>query len=410
MPLKKLKRKPKLSLKLRLYEILEDAPCRKTTLHKTTGWGRPTINQHLFTYDTDGEVRENPRTREWGLTTKGIQVLHRMQDDLRRKQAPLMDYGPAFLYPSKHLSGLSKIIPPPGQINLARPNLHMHAALRHLPLIMPLKSSLYGSAELEPSLESATDFYQDTYRIESGKSIKERVLSEYLQNIGAQLLWDLIRRRLFFLLSWRHRYRAGSHMPHLAKPRRPIHSVTRRDYFDFSKPPPLTIEEILRFDVSVILDYHGKEAFPIQGKQAPRPDPSKKIQQLISKRLVGCLLLNLAYSDPTVKIHGQAMAQGFADSGLLKKRDASVLEKFIEQAEARNTAFNKKEANAIYDMAFRYFREADNLADAIMSETKSPINGRLPSLKEMPLWIQQTSHIEEGIVSVPIIELTDRRE
>lgn len=75
------------------------------------------------------------------------------------------------------------------------------------------------------------------------------------------------------------------------------------------------------------------------------------------------MLLRLAYGDPTLKNYGVVVAQQFAESGLLKKEDATALKQLIERADPRKTSFNKQESQRIYDMAFRYFAEADGLAD-----------------------------------------------
>jgi hypothetical protein len=219
---------------------------------------------------------------------------------------------------------------------------------------MPFQASLYGSEKLETIFESDLDVALDELGIESMKA-RERILSETLQRLGEQLFWALVTRRLSFLLERHDYYRHGSPaMPHRPKPARPMRSVERQGYHAFSKPPPLTIENILGFDTSATLDFRGEDAF----HRLP-----KKLRQLVGKRLVGSVLLRLAYGDPTLKMHGAVVAQQFEESGLLKKKDASVLQKLTEQASSRNTALNTQESQAIYDMAFRYFGEADRLAN-----------------------------------------------
>jgi hypothetical protein len=374
------------------------------TLQEITGRSRPTLGAYLDKGKKDGEVQRNPRTMEWSLTSKGIQELHRLQDELQRREAPLKHYT-GVLYPPKHLSSLSRTFPPPQQIDPARLGFYTHLALSHLPLIMPFQASLYVSEKLETIFESDFDVALDDFDIKPEKA-RKRILSETLQRLGEQLFWALVTRRLSFLLEWHDYYRKGKlaiyrqekpAMPHRSKPgSRAMGSAERQGYHASSNPSPLTIENILGFDTSATLDFRGEAAFHRPSKKARLP---KKSRQLIGKRLVGSLLLRVAYGDSTLKNFGVVVAEQFAESGLLEEEDALLLKQLIEQADSRKkkTAFNKRESQTIYGMAFRYFEEADRLADLIAGGKEIETGGKLPSIDESPLWIRETLPSKESL-------------
>lgn len=350
-------RKPRASsseIKVSIYEKLSDHGLRFDELARASRRDRMTLTKYLAHGIEEGEVSHDLTTKQYRVLPKGVQQLHRVQDERRRREAAFRYSGS--LYPMRHpASHLSPVFLPPQEIDPARLAFYTHLALSHLPLIMPFQASLYGSEKLQSVFESAEDTALDALKeIIKPEKVRERILSETLQGLGEQLFWALVTRRLSFLLEWHDYYRKGiPAMPHRPKPGRAMRSAERQAYHAFSKPPPLTIENILRFDASATLDFRGEAAF----HQLP-----KKLRQLVGKRLVGSMLLRLAYGDPTLKMHGAVVAQQFAESGLLKKEDASVLQKLTEQANSRNTALNTQESQAIYDMAFRYFEEADRLA------------------------------------------------
>ena len=372
-------------VKISIYEQLASRGLRFNKLARASRKNHVTLTKYLAHGKEEGEVALDPTTSKYRLLSKGRQMLNKFQEERRRREGYFCG---GFLYPRRHLSSLSVVFPPPRELDPARLDLYKHLILCNPPLIMPFRASLYGSEKLLPIIERTEDIALDVYRTKP-RTLKQSLVSDILQRIGEQFFWSLVARRLGFLLEW-HEYRRGRAMPKLPKRTRRMRPSPSEHpgYHNFSKPPPLSIENILGFDASVTLDFHGKTEMDQLASQG-------QIHQLLCRRLVGSILLRLAYDDSPLKTHGEALAQQLTASGLLKKEDASILEKLIEYADLRK--FNKQESQTIYDMAFRYFEEADRLADLIAGGKEIETGGKLPSIDESSLWIRETLPSKESL-------------
>jgi hypothetical protein len=272
--------------KAKMYAPLRTEPLAFSQWLTASGLDRFTFNQYRHHALSLEEVGKEPSHRgKYHLTEKGEAELARIEDILRLETQRRYYHAP--------LTSLNELVEPAELWNL-----ESQVHLLELPLPGPVDVGMYGSEELFPLFEWAEDHLQYHDGVGSKK-----VRGEFLKgsrHIVEPFIWTHIWERLILLLGWHGRYEL---------------KLTK------DKPPPLTLENILGFDLSFLMNYEGKKLL----KQAG-PEEFLKI----GKRLVGAILLKLAFAQEG----GSEWSSGdviplLVKSRLLDQKDAEDLSRVV---------------------------------------------------------------------------------
>jgi len=95
----------------------------------------------------------------------------------------------------------------------------------------------------------------------------------------------------------------------------------------WKKTPPLTLENLIGFDLSLNIHYIGKQLLdPVDGNIR-----DAKARENIRKRLAGLLLLRAAYGMDMELIDCRSVDES-EEAALLKKKDAAEMRKLVYEA------------------------------------------------------------------------------
>jgi hypothetical protein len=265
-----------------MYRALARRPLGFSQWLAASGLDRWTFNHYRAHALKSEEVRKESKHRgKYHFTEKGQAEIARIEDINR--------LGKQRRYYRGSLTSLNELSPPSELWNL-----EAQVRLLELPLPGSVDVGMYGSEELYPLFEWAENHLQAIDGVGSKK-----VRGEFLKgsrHIVEPFLWTHIWERLSFLLRWHGEYELK---------------------FTKENPPPLTIENILGFDLSLRIDYEGKELL----RQA-KPEELYKI----GRRLVGSVLLKLAYSEEGESEYSTAdVIPLLVKSRLLDEKDAQAL-------------------------------------------------------------------------------------
>jgi len=275
-------RKPKTyddSITAAIYATLRNRKMGFNNWVKESKINRTTLNVYKHHGLELGEIeKEQGRRGKFFLTAKGQSELRRITDLQKIKKQRRHYFG--------KIDSMNELIPPSELWSL-----EANVKLLELPLPMPVEVGMYGSEELYPLFEWAE------YQLSVHNGVGDKKLRpEFLKgskSLIEPLLWTHIWERLTYILRWHGRYRL---------------KLTNE------APPPLTVENVLGFDLSFRVDYEGKNLL----KQSKLEEPYK-----IGKRLVGSVLLRLAYAQEGGSEYSTSdVIHLFVQSGLLERKDA----------------------------------------------------------------------------------------
>ncbi|HYW01661.1 MAG TPA: hypothetical protein VE862_09335 [Candidatus Acidoferrum sp.] len=312
-------------LKVKLYRALSSDPLRFDAWLAKSGVNRFTFNE----YRTNGlKEKEVERVdRKYQLTAQGRNELERIENNIRIQSQRK--------YYNALLNSLNELTAPTELWTLQAQVSHFE-----LPLPASVDVSMYGSEELSPLF----DWAENHLRKHDGVGSK-RLKGEFLKqtkHLVEPFLWMHIWERLTYLLGWHGRYGV---------------KLTKET------PPPLTIENILGFDLSFRMDYKGKELL----KQTNLPEVYK-----IGKRLVGTILLRLAYREEAdSEYSSDDLIPLLVKSHLLDRNDAQRIRRVIPKRVVKRHGHKgldstisfpgksrwKERTEVILPIAFRYLRE-----------------------------------------------------
>ena len=336
-------------IKLGIYKKLNERKLRFDDLHEATHRNRVTLSEYLTHSQEIQEVQRDPKTKEYELTAKGKAELDRLLLEKEMEDAP-------FHY--------KEIIHPESEIGFQPP---MKASERrrelfyNLPLPMGLQVNFYGSERLAFLSEGEEELFRD-FKIPE-KDIPRAFVSDQLREYAEDILWKFISRRLWMLLEWHEHYTHNIKPPN--EDSNKIYRSTELRDFGRKKPPPLTLENILGFDLSVTFRFPGKLLDP--PKEGLPTKTWIESKRKIEKLLVGALLLRIASGNTMDCEFG--VFEHFEKAGLIKKEDADTIEKlekasllpdpsgkkdyFIEDPKKRKIYYQR-----VYETACRYFAES----------------------------------------------------
>src|SRR5208282_5962450 len=181
---------------------------------------------------------------EYLLTPKGRNELERLSIERSRREASFEYHG--FIEPRTY-----SIPPPPASIGKSRYEAALHSMLGYdLPLPISTTGSIYGSEALKFIQDDEERWLQDLKV--NPRRIGTEMLDDLVRRYAEPLVWRFILRRLGMLLEWHETYYNNYH----EKQEKPDDSDWLRK-FRQTKPPALTIENILGFNLSMSIRYDG---------------------------------------------------------------------------------------------------------------------------------------------------------
>jgi predicted transcriptional regulator len=276
------------TIKVKLYSALSSGPLGFTDWMRKSRVDRDTFNDYRA-YGLEKEEIDQQQVRgKYQLTSQGRNELERIEYNNRLKNQRKRY--------NALLTSLNELTPPPER-------WYLESQVRdfELPLPAAVDVSFYGSEELFPLFEWVE------YQLQAHDGVGSRKLTgEFLKqtkHMVEPFLWNHIWERLAYLLRWHGRYELKE---------------TKKT------PPPLTIENILGFDLSFRIDYKGKELL----KQLYRSFTKDSESELhkIGKRLVGTILLRLAYVEEGETDYSSGdLIPLLVKTGLLDRNDAQLV-------------------------------------------------------------------------------------
>lgn len=297
-------------IKLSIYENLSQRGLRFDSLAEASGRNRVTLTEYLVHGQEESELSRDPRTKEYMLTPKGRDELERLLIEQSRREASFEYHG--------RIEPTGYSIPPsPTAIGKERYQAVSHMLLGYeLPLPLTTTGSIYGSEALKFIQEAEERWLQDLKV--SPRRIGPEMLDDLVRRYAEPLVWRFILRRLGMLLEWHEFY---------GKPSEPDDADWMTEY-QKKKPPALTIENILGFDLSMSIRYNGTRLLKSGAQMTNRSGLAER--KRAKNILVGATLTNIAYEHPE---SGQEVGviDHFRKAGLLRKEEADIINK-LEQA------------------------------------------------------------------------------
>jgi hypothetical protein len=272
-------------IKLSIYKKLNRQPFRFNELVEELARNRVTVSEYLLHAQNGNEIEKDLRTKEYYLTEKGKDEVDRILADRARKLAPfryhgrvgpssggLVEWKAWFPAPRKWSedTGVHSDQDYDMAVSISGSQRYGVVAPR-LPLPLDLDASMYGSEEFRGRYDEEERFFQDDMGLRP-KAMRATVLDETVRPLAEGFFWSFLMLRFTDFLRW--------------------HEMSREKRTT-EAPPPLTVESILDFDVSMTIRYQGKDRFLRRG--VPTASEAKE-RHLIMKRLVGALLLRAAYN------------------------------------------------------------------------------------------------------------------
>lgn len=335
-------------IKLSIYENLSQRGLRFDSLAEASGRNRVTLTEYLVHGQEESELSRDPRTKEYMLTPKGRDELERLLIEQSRREASFEYHGR--IEPSGH-----SIPPSPTAIGKERYQAVRHMLLGYeLPLPLPTTGSIYGSEALKFIKEAEERSLQDVNV--SPRRIGSEMLDDLVRRYAEPLVWRFILRRLGMLLEWHNYY---------GKPGEPDDTDWRRQCRK-KKPPPLTVENILGFDLSMSIRYNGTKLLKSGAQMATRSGlVERKRAEII---LVGATLMNIAYGHPESGDE-EGVMDHFRKAGLLRKDEADIVNKLEEAMYLPSPSRMAGEyivdpekhrifAESVYEIGLRYLADA----------------------------------------------------
>jgi hypothetical protein len=334
-------------IKLSMYQKLSRRPSRFNDLVEALDRNRVTVSEYLLHGQKESEVERDPRTKEYHLTEKGNEEVDRILADRARQKAPFRYHG--MIGPGSGAFAEWKwCFPPPGEWSRNSGDNYYDLAVAisgsprygvgtpRLPLPVDLDASFYGSEEFREFFGREEVFLQ-----EEGlrpKTTIATVLDDAVRPLAEAFFSFFLVQRFADLLLWHARSKEGQTKEAL---------------------PPLTLETILGFDVSMTIRYHGKERFL---KRVPSASELRE-RHLITKRLVGALLLRGAYCRD-LEI-GYPYVDLIQTAGWLDKEDAGAINRVYlqwkkagnQEREIRKPSPDNPLRRLLYETGWRYLKE-----------------------------------------------------
>lgn len=275
-----------------------------------------------------GEVKHDGKRKPYALTPKGLNELNRIENARKMKEATIRYSGEI-----DSLNDLTFKLPSlrESQSFLLQRSL----ILRELPLPISVKVAMGGSKEQAFILQDLEDYVLHSGTGIGPRKVPKAVLMGATNMIVKQFVWTNLLERLSMLYEWHAAYDKR------IRDQGRMKGVKRLQ--EMGKPPPLTVESLLGFDISLTIQYDGKWLAKSQ---------DVKVIRQVSRRLAGAILLPL----------GTSMAPDYPPSylitllengNLLDKKDADRIRAALRGKHADYRAARR----VIVEVAFRYLRE-----------------------------------------------------
>lgn len=296
-------------IRYQIYSELNEGRHRFNDLAEKLGRNRVTLSEYLVHGEESGEIERTPRTREYGLTAKGRQELHKMKVTYALKVADCHYH--------EEIDSIGEI---PEYVREGITS----GRLLSKPLPMPVRVTIFGSHELRPVF----GLYEDVIAAEDERSPKKSLiefLKDRLQGLAEEFLWEYL----------------DQHVSMLAE------SYEEAGGESAKKRP--TLEDLLGFQLSMAIEYDGKRILADLGTDV-------KERRRIAKRFVGAILLGPASGD-----YDESDADSICllqNAGLISERDAAEVIENLNKASSRTPiGFTNKERKALGEIAWRFLRE-----------------------------------------------------
>ena len=124
-----------------------------------------------------------------------------------------------------------------GRFNLRQ--LKVPRVVPRLPLPLDLDASIYGSQEFREFYDQDERFYQDEFKL-SPRDMRATILDDEVRPLAEVFFWSFLMRRFIDFLFWQKSW---------------------GEKRTTEAPPPLTVESILDFDLSMTIRHQGKNRF-----------------------------------------------------------------------------------------------------------------------------------------------------
>jgi predicted transcriptional regulator len=388
-------------VKASIYEKISERGLRFDSLAETSGRNRVTLSEYLVHGQEVSEVQRDPRSKEYLLTPKGQDELERLREMLliarSRKEAGFEYHG--------YIKSIPHSIPVlPTAVSKDRHQAAEHMLLGYeLPVPLSTTGSIYGSEELKFIQESEEDSLRGYGW--SPREVPREMLDDLVRRYAEPFVWRFILRRLGMLLDWHEQYdlqaeadrllELGTSWANLKDDIKPeelgkegltynlgsgdqdfhmtifengarLHDGTTTHYIRDKhlpwliaqqmrpkpkKPPPLTVENILGFDLSMSIRYDGTRLLkPATSRSGI--EERKRAKNI----LLGGILMNVAYSTPE-----SGMEQGVIDhlgkAGLLPKEEADTVNELYD-AMFIDAEKQKVFQEGVYEIGWQYWIQA----------------------------------------------------
>jgi DNA-binding PadR family transcriptional regulator len=349
-------KRPNGEIKHDLYEVLSRGACRERDIQRVTGRSRPTLEVYLTKGAEDGEIKKDPRTREYSLTPAGWAELDRLRTARGLEQAPCH-------YPAELDHRLTWGDPSQWLGREPDPSLFYSSAFySQLPLPVKVYAAVYASKELQAwFLNYQSDAIATVEMGLAGARDVPRLVLENPMVIepGAveQFVWNMIGQRMDLLAA-------------------ELENQNPRE-----RAPLFTLENILGFDTSLTLRYDGAKMFPRFVKKRDgsslKTGVGKNERKSIARRLAGAILLTIACGflplnaplDWVVKNPAALIAE-FEKGGLIDREDAATVSRVLSDAartrmpgkEMDWPELTRSQKSIIGEIAFRYLKDGGVIA------------------------------------------------
>jgi hypothetical protein len=350
-------KRPNGEIKREVYEVLSRGACREREIQRVTGRSRPTLEVYLTKGAEDGEIKKDPRTREYDLTPAGRAELDRLRTAQGLEQADChypaeLDHRLAWGDPSQW-PGRE---PDPGFF-------YSSAYNSQLPLPAKVYAAVYASKELQAWF---LNYQPDAIAtVEMGLAGARDVPRLVLENPmviqpGAveQFVWNMIGQRMDLLAA-------------------KLENENPRE-----RSPLFTLENILGFDVSLTLRYDGAKMFPRFVRKrgngsSLKTGVGKNERKSIARRLAGAILLTIAcgflpLNSPLdwVVRNPATLITELERGGLIDREDAATVSRVLSDAARTRTPekevdwpeLTRSQKSTIGEIAVRYLKDGGVIA------------------------------------------------
>jgi hypothetical protein len=349
-------------IKLSIYQRLSRRPLRFNDLVEALGRNRVTVSEYLLHGQKENDIDRDPKTKEYHLTEKGKEEIDRILSDRARQKAP-------FRYHGKVGPGSGAFVewkfcfPPPSEWSQNGGDYYYDMAVSvsgsstysvwtpRLPLPVDLDASFYGSEEFREFFEGGERTFEEDFFLRPKKS-KATILDDAVRPLAEAFFSFFLLQRFLDLLDW--------------------HSGSKERQRG-EAPSPLTLESVLGFDMSVTIGHHGKERF--LGRGVPSASEMKE-RFLITKRLVGALLLRAAYNRDLEL--GYPYVDLMQTAGWLDKGDAEAINRSYLQWKKEGDPDDERDEPSpdnplrrlLYETGWRYLKEGGYTETSLHAKKK----------------------------------------